>query len=227
MAKKQKDDIPNPNSVANRDILQRLSYLYQASQLLGTSSVPPPPVPGPIPAGLHGAERRLEARRRTRERHGTAPADLARAYVRDMRAIGMKTNMRMDPAVKRTLCKGCDMVLVPGLTAQVRVNTSSNAGNVVCYTCLSCHKPRRFPAPPVIDESAALEPAPAPSEVQATSGEANALGSMEIDATDPPVPSTSKTSKREKRKRRPAPRLPPLFERNVGHVVFRGNERIS
>ena len=36
MAKKNKDEAPNPNSVANRDILQRLNFLYQASAYLST-----------------------------------------------------------------------------------------------------------------------------------------------------------------------------------------------
>lgn len=29
------------------------------------------------------------------------------------------------------------------------------------------------------------------------------------------------------KKKRPVPRLPPLFERKVGHIVFRGNERLE
>ena len=95
MAKKAKDDVPNPHSVTNRDVLQRLNYLYQASRLLGTRAVPPPLSQPALPSELHGKERKAEARRRTRERHGTAPADLARTYVRNMRAIGQKTNMRM------------------------------------------------------------------------------------------------------------------------------------
>ncbi len=29
-----------------------------------------------------------------------------------------------DPTVKRTLCRGCDTVLIPGLSATVRVNSA-------------------------------------------------------------------------------------------------------
>lgn len=29
------------------------------------------------------------------------------------------------------------------------------------------------------------------------------------------------------KKKRPVPRLAPLFERKVGHIVFRGNERLE
>ena len=95
MAKKTKEDVPNPNSVSNRDILQRLNFLYQASALLSTVDVPPQPATLPIPATLKGKERKEEKRRRNRERHSIAPADLSRTYVRSMRAIGQKTNVRM------------------------------------------------------------------------------------------------------------------------------------
>jgi ribonuclease P protein subunit RPR2 len=95
MAKKTKDDVPNPNSVSNRDILQRLNFLYQASALLGTIDTPPREMAAPVPASLKGKERRQEMRKRNRERHSTAPADLSRTYVRSMKAIGQKTNMRL------------------------------------------------------------------------------------------------------------------------------------
>jgi RNase P subunit RPR2 len=38
MAKKTKNDAPNPNRVANREVMQRLNYLYQASVYLNSIS---------------------------------------------------------------------------------------------------------------------------------------------------------------------------------------------
>lgn len=38
MGKKNKDEAPNPNNVVNRDILQRLNFLYQASAYLESVS---------------------------------------------------------------------------------------------------------------------------------------------------------------------------------------------
>ncbi|GJE94395.1 ribonuclease P protein subunit rpr2 [Phanerochaete sordida] len=225
MAKKPKDDPPNPHSVPHRDVLQRLNFLYQASRLLGAHAAPPPPpTHAPLPDTLHGAARRHAARERTRARHGTAPAELARTYVRNMRAIGQKTNVRMDPSVKRTLCKGCDIVLEPGRTAHVRVNPSANHGNLITHTCASCGTQRRFPAPPLVDESAAPDAAApaAAAEVQPTAADA-----MPVDAPEGVSSVSQKPSSKSRRKRRPAPRIPPLFERNVGHVIFRGNERIA
>ena len=94
MAKKGKDDVPNPNSVTNRDVLQRLNFLYQASVLFATQTVPPPPAQQPLSPTLKGKERKREMRRRFKERHSTAYEDISRAYVKDMKAIGQKTNIR-------------------------------------------------------------------------------------------------------------------------------------
>ena len=77
MAKKSKDEVPNPNSVSNRDILQRLNFLYQASVLLGTAHVPPKPFREPIPETLKGKERKLEMRRRNNVQPNAEP----RGYV--------------------------------------------------------------------------------------------------------------------------------------------------
>ena len=95
MAKKTKDEAPNPNSVSNRDTLQRLNFLYQASVLLSANGAPPAPPPKPIASSVKGKLRKEEMRKRNLERHSTAKVDLARTYVKSMKAIGQKTNTRM------------------------------------------------------------------------------------------------------------------------------------
>ena len=49
----------------------------------------------PVPKSVQGQERKREMRRRFKERHSTACADLSRTYVKNMKVIGQKTNMRM------------------------------------------------------------------------------------------------------------------------------------
>ncbi|KAI0268732.1 RNAse P Rpr2/Rpp21/SNM1 subunit domain-containing protein [Gloeopeniophorella convolvens] len=223
MGKKNKDEAPNPSSIANRDILQRLNFLYQASVYLdsvsrqfdcstrsgaivhdeiadasktaeGQTSASAKPDAAPIP--------RAKGKRHRRE---IRAADIGQGYVRSMRLIGQKTTVKMDPTVKRTLCKGCDTVLIPGASAIVRVNRSSNHRHLITTTCLRCRLARRIPAPPV--------PVPEPSESELGVG---ALSSEHQD----------ETSKKARRRRGPPPRLPPLFERE-GHVVFRGHVQIK
>jgi len=125
-------------------------------------------------------------------------ADIGQGYVRAMRLIGQKTTVKMDPSVKRTLCRGCDTVLIPGLSANVRVNSSNTHRHVITTTCLRCISARRIPAPPVVD----LGTAP---------GEDTVMEGDRSRSSIPPKP---------KRRRGPPPRPPPLFERE-GHVIFR------
>lgn len=95
MAKKSKEEFPNPNSVSNRDVLQRLNFLYQASTLLGTVQVPPEEFRQPTLSSLTGKEKKEEMRRRNKLRHSTACADLSRTYIKTLKTIGQKTNTRL------------------------------------------------------------------------------------------------------------------------------------
>lgn len=262
MGKNNKGDAPNPSNIVNRDILQRLNFLYQASVYLesisrcggsvDTGAGPPGSNSGPEAATAEGKAgqsiaplSKVDKRKRYREqRKGRVirAADIGQGYVRAMRLIGKKTTVKMwvlsiiylyatdictvrDPTVKRTLCRGCDTVLIPGLSATVRVHSacfprilcrshplnccpyyigSNTHRHVIITNCLRCNLARRIPAPPVLDSSS-------------TSREDAA---MEIDRSEGPVPP------RSKRRRGPSLRLPPLFERE-GHVIFRGNVQIE
>jgi len=224
MGKKNKNEAPNPNGVVNRDILQRLNFLYQASAYLNSisrqSDVRQKACVNPSidttqeaptdasesatssPPTAELPEAQLTRRERRRKRRVIRAADIGQGYVRAMRLIGQKTTVKMDPTVKRTLCKGCDTVLIPGLSATVRVNASSNHRHLVTTSCLRCKLSRRIPAPPV------LKPDSAPHQ--------DAV--MEVDECSAP--------RKSKRRRGPPPRPPPLFERE-GHVIFRGMVQIE
>ncbi|KAA1471748.1 Rpr2-domain-containing protein [Dentipellis sp. KUC8613] len=243
MAKKTKDEVPNPNSVSNRDVLQRLNFLYQASAYLdsiSTSPRPLPPVAKPDPQvtgsdttlppictcvlcmGIIPPEDRMPPKeskklRRKRERKATigrelSTSDIAMSYVRCMKQVGQKTTVKMDPSVKRTLCVACDTVLVPGVSSSVRLNASRN-GRTIVTTCLRCKRHRKIPAPPTQDPET-----PSTSSIQEP-------GEMAIDQT--PSTSQAKLASPRRINGRHNPRPLPFFERDVGHVIFRGNERLD
>src|ERR1700761_618374 len=85
---------------------------------------------------------------------------------------------------------------------------SREHGHVMFYRCDSCNSSRRIPAPPTLVE---FEPAASTSETAATS--IPAADAMHLD---------------EPLKTRSAPlaRLPPLFAREAGHVVYCGNNTL-
>ncbi|KAJ1985410.1 hypothetical protein H4R34_000064 [Dimargaris verticillata] len=61
---------------------------------------------------------------------------LARIYSRHMKRIGKRMVIRIDPAVKRTLCTFCETLLVPGITCHNRVqNAPQTAAQVQCMKC--------------------------------------------------------------------------------------------
>ncbi|KAJ8591178.1 hypothetical protein M405DRAFT_814782, partial [Rhizopogon salebrosus TDB-379] len=44
-----------------------------------------------------------------------------------MKVIGQKTNVKSDPTVKRVICKGCNVILIPGASSTVRVKSACSA----------------------------------------------------------------------------------------------------
>uniref|UniRef100_UPI00398F26EE ribonuclease P protein subunit p21 n=1 Tax=Pristiophorus japonicus TaxID=55135 RepID=UPI00398F26EE len=72
--------------------------------------------------------------------------ELARFYCHTQRTICKRLVLRQDPSVKRTVCKRCSSLLVPGLTAKVRQRKRSQRLTVV--NCLTCGLTKRFPHNP-------------------------------------------------------------------------------
>lgn len=102
---------------------------------------------------------------------------------------------------------------------------SSSHGHAVTYSCLDCNTARRIPAPPVADQTTynAADPFALPSKPD----EDELPGSKGLLSNDDPMDGTAPATRHSRRKKKVQPRTPPLFERNVGHVIFRGNERFG
>ncbi|KAJ7187924.1 RNAse P, Rpr2/Rpp21 subunit, partial [Mycena filopes] len=115
---------PTPPGIANRDVMQRLNFMYQASVYL-SGVLPVPEAPKTV-------------QKRAKKSRKMDVHDLSKFYINSMKTVANKTMVKMDPAVKRTLCNGCNIVLVPGSTATVRVKSSKTHGHVMHYRCTSC-----------------------------------------------------------------------------------------
>lgn len=94
------------------------------------------------------------------------------------------------------------------------------------YTCTACNTLRRIPAPPVLDPAAST--ASDVLEIQPLCSGADDANAMSVDKSQELAegPSQLVRGGSRRKKKPPVPRPPPFFERNVGHVVFRGNERL-
>ncbi|CAG5129988.1 unnamed protein product [Candidula unifasciata] len=68
--------------------------------------------------------------------------DMCRYYISTMRMVAEKHVIRIHPKMKRTICKCCNMLLVPGRTSRIRFRSKSETHTVV--TCLLCGTIKRF-----------------------------------------------------------------------------------
>jgi ribonuclease P protein subunit RPR2 len=93
-----RDDAPNPNSVANKDVMQRLNFLYQAGAYL--DSIPPPTIDQssskkkPLIASASCPERPVYKNKYSRNVELTT-ADLSSTYVGAVKTIGKKTVVKL------------------------------------------------------------------------------------------------------------------------------------
>ena len=67
---------------------------------------------------------------------------LARFYIYTLRGISKRLVIKIDPTIKRTICKNCNSLLVPGITMKVRI--SPRRETHVNATCLYCGNIKRF-----------------------------------------------------------------------------------
>ena len=123
----KKDDKKGGNSskqIANRDNFARLSYLYQLSNHFTTSSSPT-----------------------SNSQH--LQTILARGYDRNLDLLSKRTLTKLSPSVKRTICKKCHVMLIPGMTMSIRIENNSKShdpkNDVLAYRCLTCGECQRFP----------------------------------------------------------------------------------
>ncbi|XP_071564650.1 uncharacterized protein Rpp21 [Temnothorax nylanderi] len=61
----------------------------------------------------------------------------------NMVACAKKAVLRMEPNLKRTICKCCQSPLIPGETARVRL--VSKPVKSIKWTCLTCMNTKRYP----------------------------------------------------------------------------------
>ncbi|CAG8460857.1 14549_t:CDS:2 [Ambispora leptoticha] len=110
MAKKgqgKKNQQQQQHGVENRELYQRMNFLYQAAALMTTTTF---------------------VQESTRS--------LGRFYVNTMRNISKKQVLRIVPSIKRNICKRCDSLLVPGLTSRARVKSRRQKQlEIECIEC--------------------------------------------------------------------------------------------
>jgi ribonuclease P protein subunit RPR2 len=75
---------------------------------------------------------------------------MARRLVADLRSVSLKTRIRLTPAMKQTLCKYCDSILIEGQSCTSTIENRSRNGrkpwaDVLVRKCHTCQRERRYP----------------------------------------------------------------------------------
>ncbi|KAI1392414.1 Rpr2-domain-containing protein [Hypoxylon trugodes] len=153
-------------TIPNRPIYSRISYLYQAAAYLANHpKTNESSVVAHSPSCLEGAEDETIAAATTKTGTKTAVTAeqdkqtppmthanraLSRRFVTDLRAASLKSQIRLSPTMKHTICKFCDSLLIEGETSTSTVENKSKDGkkpwaDVLIVKCHTCGGLKRFP----------------------------------------------------------------------------------
>lgn len=156
------------SSGAQSHLRARIFYLEKAAALLHSARIGDAPTsdseikvagedavgqtsdPGIVPTlGDHEHSTKTES---TDEQTKVAAikACLPRHYIATMRGVSLRTQLRLPVSTKRSICKRCDLFLVPGLTATEEIQNPSRGrrkpwADVRVVRCRACLTEKRFP----------------------------------------------------------------------------------
>ena len=127
-------------SVPNKHIHARLSYLHQASSYLALARK------GQKLGGEEDAVVSVEEDA-SKQDHQHAQS---RHLLSQLRAVSLKSQIRLTPQIKHTVCKRCNSLLMAGKTSTKMIINESRGrrkpqADVVVVRCYFCGNVKRFP----------------------------------------------------------------------------------
>lgn len=161
---------------AQRHLYSRISYLYQAATYLAENASKRRNDHANLQGGMRRKSEKVgspssvatsESHSEEAPRIQVAAGDGQAAGTRDatsrsylavsspqllahLRAVSRKSQIRLAPDLKRSICKRCDALLVPGSTSTNHLENKSRNGSkpwadVLVVTCIACQAAKRYP----------------------------------------------------------------------------------
>ncbi|KAJ8108126.1 hypothetical protein OPT61_g8390 [Boeremia exigua] len=132
-----KDKPPKPKGIPNKHLHARTTFLYQAASYLTLQSS----ITGPE----NGHQNPVSGCNQNQQ-----PSPLALRLGSDLHTVSRKAQLRLAVDLKRSMCKSCNAILVPGHTATQTVENQSKGGSkpwadVLVVNCKRCDSKRRIP----------------------------------------------------------------------------------
>lgn len=140
-----------PKTVPNKAIYSRVSYLYQAAAYMATQQQHFSTIESLTTADGGG---NCEGVTDTASKEYSVPQlptsqPASRRLVSDLRAVSHKVLMRISPAMKHSLCKNCDTMMIDGSTCSSEIENRSKGGkkpwaDILVRRCNTCGLAKRF-----------------------------------------------------------------------------------
>ncbi|KAI1188167.1 Rpr2-domain-containing protein [Nemania serpens] len=137
-------------SIPNKHLYSRLSYLHQAAAFLGSQVTKTRDSKSDISTSRSIREEGARPDAQKYEFSDQMRLKLARYLHSDLRATSLKSQIRLSPAIKNTICKFCNMLLIEGETSTSVIENKSKGGkkpwaDVLVISCNTCGGVKRFP----------------------------------------------------------------------------------
>jgi len=147
-------------NIPNKILHSRISYLYQAATYLSAAQQPhsdskPVSTKDSSMATSKDSETESERVMATDSSKLTTSSQAAyrpssRRLISDLRSVTLKGQVRISPAMKQSICKKCDTLLIDGSTCTNEVENKSRGGkkpwaDVLVRRCHICSLEKRFP----------------------------------------------------------------------------------
>ena len=133
---------PKSKGVPNKHLHVRLSYLYQAATYLTLQTT----MQDTTTTSLRRDEQTTLHNTVQTQRQSPLALELGS----DIQQVSRKGQLRLAVDLKRSMCKSCNTVLIPGRTATQAIENPSKGGkkswaDVLVVTCNLCGGKKRFP----------------------------------------------------------------------------------
>ncbi|KAH6855156.1 RNAse P Rpr2/Rpp21/SNM1 subunit domain-containing protein [Chaetomium sp. MPI-CAGE-AT-0009] len=137
--------------VQNRAIYSRISFLQQAA--IALSAIPSSPADSSSAKNTNTfpATNHFSSIEHASDTSSVNALDgMSRRLATDLRAVSLKTRIRLKPAVKQSICKFCDSALIDGQSCTSEIENKSKGAkkpwaDVLVRKCYTCGKERRYP----------------------------------------------------------------------------------
>jgi len=130
---------PKTKGIPNKHLHARSTFLYQAATYLTLQTATQEDIAADIARDKDDGS--IET-----QRHSPLALELGS----DLQQVSRKGQLRLAVDLKRSMCKSCNTVLVPGRTLTQNIENPSKGGkkpwaDVLVITCLICGGKKRFP----------------------------------------------------------------------------------